>query len=147
MIKQAFAVSVVLGMLAGPASAEPVLENNTAIQTGETYLVDRSNWMVEAGNNSSDGPCLMQPHARLTVFGMSEEFGYLVRHRTLGDTGGTRCDNDVMLWVSGDYLRSLNGAAEKLQQQANQGARQSAEFNRIMNGVCFDRSGAANECD
>ena len=146
-MKTITAACVVLGVLAGSASAEPVLENTTPIRTGATYLVDRSDWIAQAGNNSSDGRCLMQPHAQLTVFGMSEEFGYLVRHRTLGDTGGTRCDNDVMLWVPEDYLRSLNGAAEKLQQQADQEARESAEFKRIMNGVCFDQYGTAIVCD
>jgi hypothetical protein len=41
----------------------------------------------------------------------------------------------------------LTGVAEKMQEQADQELRERAEFNRIMNGVCFDRNGKAIEYD
>jgi hypothetical protein len=39
----------------------------------------------------------------------------------------------------------LTGAAEKMQEQGDQEVRKHAEFNRIMNEVCFDRNGEAIE--
>lgn len=135
---------VVLGMMAGSASAQ---DANTTIPAGTVLTVPRTQEMTRAGSIGDRNTCLVEQHARLTVYGFSDEFGYLLRHQTLGKTGGDLCDNDLMIWAQPEYVRGLFNLVKLEQQQQLQQRREEEEYGRIMRSLCFDKDGKPMECD